>query len=153
MTTSLRGIAVNSDDNIYCTDGMSSQILKCDKNGGNIQIHDIEQEKGEGLESMVIVGEGVLACAAGVDGTILIFNRNLQFVKEIQHNGGQEFYDISADHQQNLYVADYTKKSIHVFSIDGTHLHSFNTDNHHGEERECGGEDDDEEEDKRECRD
>ena len=130
--TSLGDIAVDSDDNIYCTDYESSKLLKCDKNGRNIQIHDIEQEKGEGHIGMVIVGEEVLACAADVDGTILVYDRNLQYVREIQHNGGGEFCDISTDHQHNLYVANYTNKFIHVFSIDGTHLHLFNTE-HHGE--------------------
>ena len=131
---SLQGIAIDSDDNIYCTDDDSSKILKCDKNGGNVQVHDINQEKGEGHRGMAIVGEEVLACAAGVDGTILVYDRNLQYVREIQHNGGGEFYDISADSQHNLYVADHTNNSIHVFSIDGTHLHSFNT--HHDREED-----------------
>ena len=162
---SLECIAVDSDDNIYCTDGESSKIMKCDKNGGNVQVHDIEQEKGEGHMGVVIVGEEVLACAAGAHGTVLVYDRNLQYVRKIQHNGGGEFYDISADSQHNLYVADHTNNSIHVFSIDGTHLHSFNADHHgeedddddekeeeddddhHGEERVCGDEDKKEEED------
>ena len=126
--TSLQGIAIDSDDNIYCTDIKSSKILKCDKNGGNIQVHDIKQEKGKRHRGVVIVGEELLACAAGVCGTILVYDRNLQYVREIRHNGVGRFYDISADSQHNLYVADHTNNSIHVFSIDGTHLHSFNTD-------------------------
>ena len=121
----LQGIAVDSDDNIYCTDEDSSKILKCDKNGGNIQVHDnIKQGKGKGHRGVTIVGEEVLACAAGVDGTILVYDRNLQYVREIQHNGGK-FYDISADSQHNLYVADFCNDAIDVFSIDGTHLRSI----------------------------
>ena len=143
----LRSIAVDSDDNIYCTSDLSSEILKCDKNGGNIQVHDIEQDKGKGHMGVVIVGEEVLACAADVDGTILVYDRNLQYVREIQHNGGGEFWDISADSQHNLYVADNANNSIHIFSIDGTHLRSFNTDHHHGEERVCGDDEDDDDDD------
>ena len=147
MSSGHQGIAVDSDDNIYCTDGESSIILKCDKNGGNVQVHDIEQEKGEGHRGVAIVGEEVLACAAGVDGVILVYDRNLQYVREIQHNGGGEFYDISADSQHNLYVADHTNNSIHVFSIDSTHLRSFNTSHHHGEKRVYEDEEDDENDD------
>ena len=88
---------------------------------------------------MVIVGEVVLACTAGVDGTILVYDRNLQHMREIQHNGGGEFWEISADSQHNLYVADYYNNSIHFFSIDGTHLHSFNTNT---EDNDDGGGDD-----------
>ena len=142
-----QGIAVDSNDNIYCTSELSSEILKCDKNGGNIKVHDINQAKGEGHRGMAIVGEEVLACAAGVDGTILVYDRNLQYVREIQHNGGGEFYDISADSQHNLYVADHTNNSIHVFSIDGTHLHSFNTDPCYEGERVYEDEEDDENDD------
>ena len=121
----LRGIAVDSEDNIYCTDESSSKILKCDKNGGNIQVHDnIKQGKGKGYRGVTIVGEEVLACAAYVFGTILVYDRNLQYVRKIQYNGGGLFYDISADSQHNLYVADYSY-DIHVFSIDGTHLRSI----------------------------
>ena len=118
----LRGIAVDSEDNIYCTDESSSKILKCDKNGGNVQVHNIKLVKGKGHRGLTIVGEEVLACAAGVDGTILVYDRNLQYVRKIQLNGGGNFYDISADSQHNLYVADWTYNAIRVFSIDGTHL-------------------------------
>ena len=123
---SLRGIAADSDGNIYCTDVKSSQILKCDKNGRNIQVHHIEQDEGEGHRGVVIVDEEQLACAAEVCGTILVYDRNLQYAREIQHNGGGEFYDISADSLHNLYVADFSNDIIHVFGIDGTHLHSVN---------------------------
>ena len=55
----------------------------------------------------------MLACAAGVYGTILVYNRNLQYMRKIQHNGVREFYDISADSQHNLYVADHSNDTIH----------------------------------------
>ena len=118
---SLRSIAADSDGNIYCTDFKSSQILKCNKNGRNAQVHDIEQEKGEGNRRIVIADEEELACAADVCGTILVYDRNLQYAREIQHNGGGEFYDILADSQHNLRVANFSNDIIHVFSIDSPH--------------------------------
>ena len=122
----LRGIAVDSDDNIYCTDEHSSKILKCNKNGGNVLVSDTKQERGEGHIGVVVVGKEVLACAAGVDATILVYDRNLEYVRELWHTeDGGWFYDISADSQHNLYVADYSKHVIYVFSIDGTHLRSI----------------------------
>ena len=90
------------------------------------------QEKGEGHRGVTIVGEEVLACNAGVHGTILVYNRNLQYVRKVQYDGRGRFSDISADSQYNLYVSDYSNNSVHVFSIDGTHLHSFEKD-HKGE--------------------
>jgi len=122
----LCGIAVDCDDNIYCTDELSSKILKCDKNGGNIQVHDTKQKKGHGR--VAIVGEEVLACSANIDDTVLVYDRNLKYVRKIQHNGGGEFSDISADSQHNLYIADSTNSIIHVISIDGHHLRSFYQD-------------------------
>ena len=59
--------------------------------------------------------EEVLACATGVCDTILVYDRNIQYVRTIQQNGGSRFYDISADNQHNLFVAD---NNIIAFSID-----------------------------------
>ena len=127
--TSFKGIAVDADDNIYCTiEG--HEILKIEKKNlaGNYSWTKY------GHRGVVVVGEEVLACAAFVNGTIPVYDRNLEYQREIQYSEGGEFYDISADSKDNLYVADNTNDVIHVFSIHGIHLHSFKTGHPPGEE-------------------
>ncbi len=41
--TELESIATDSEDNIYCTDYKSNKVMKCDKNGCEVKVHEIEQ--------------------------------------------------------------------------------------------------------------
>ena len=129
--TSFQSIAVDADDNIYCTIKEDNKILKIEKNNlaGN---YSWTAELGH--RGVVVVGEEVLTCAAGDKGTIQVYDRNLEYEREIKYSKGGEFCGISTGSQDNLYVADYTNKLIHVFSIDGIHLHSFKTGHPPGEE-------------------
>ena len=122
----LRGIAVDSDDNIYCTDDASNRILKCDKNGGNIQVHEVKIVKGRGV---AVVGDEVMVCHADNEGSIIIYDKALQYVRSIKNEGSGDFQDISADSHHNLYAADRRKDYIRVFKNDGTLSDSFHKDN------------------------
>ena len=127
----LRGIDVDSDDNIYCTDDSSNRILKCDKNGGNIQVHQDKIVKGKGV---AVVGDEVMVCQADKRGIIMVYDKALQYVRSIKHEDSGQFYDISADSHHNLYVANWSNNYIRVFKNDGTLSVSFHKDNN-GQER------------------
>ena len=60
--------------------------------------------------------------------TIMVCDRELKYVRRIEHGGMGEFRCVSADSHGDLYVTDYTNFGIHVFSNDGVFLHSFGCD-------------------------
>ena len=55
-------VAVDGEDNIYCVDRQSARILKCDKDGGNVQVHKVKQVNGAGHRGLTVLGEEVMVC-------------------------------------------------------------------------------------------
>ncbi len=126
--TNLMGIATDSEDNIYCTDRQSNKIMKCDKNGGNVQVYEVQQVAGPGHRGVAVVGDEVMLCERNNEGTIMIYDRELKYKRSIQQDGAGEFYYISADLHSNIYVSDCDYEYIRVFSKEGVFLHSFGCD-------------------------
>ena len=122
-----RRIATDSEDNIYCVDIQSARILKCDKDGGNVQVHEVKQVKGPGHLGVTVLGEEVMVCECNNRGTIMVYDRELKYVRRIEH-GDKEFWDLSTDCHGNLYVVDRTNLCIQVFSNEGVFLRSFGCD-------------------------
>ena len=67
-------------------------------------------------------------CECGNKGTIMIYNRELKYVRRIVHEDMGEFFNLSSDSHGNLYVTDSGKSMIRVFSNDGVLLRSFGRD-------------------------
>ena len=134
---SLTAVAADNEDNIYCTDLNSNKIMRCNKNGGNVQVYKVKQVKGPGHMGLAIVGDEVMLCEYYNKGTIMVYDRDLKYVRRIEHGGMGEFWGVCADNHGNLYVTDYTKSRIHVFSNDGVFLRSFGCDGN-GVERLMG---------------
>ena len=128
MLQCLIAVAVDNEDNIYCTDLNSNKIMRCNKNGGNVQVHEIKQVKGPGHRGVIIVGDEVMLCECMNTGTVMVYDRELKYVRRIEHGGMGTFWGVSTDNHGNLYVTDYTKSRIHVFSNDGVFLRSFGRD-------------------------
>ncbi len=76
--TELEGIATDSEDNIYCTDYKSNKIMKCDKNGGNVQVYEVHQVVSTGRWGVAVVGDEVMLCECNNKGTIMIYDRELK---------------------------------------------------------------------------
>ena len=55
----LRKIAVDDEDNIYCIKETSNMILRCDRNGGNIQVQEVKHVN-KGQRGLAVVGEEVM---------------------------------------------------------------------------------------------
>ena len=77
---------------------------------------------------MSAVGDEVMLCEVDSKGTIMIYTRELEYVRRIVHEDIGEFYNLSSDSHSNLYVTDRGKSMIRVFSNDGVFLCSFGRD-------------------------
>ena len=123
----LRKIAVDDDDNIYCISETSNSILRCNRNGGNIQVQEVEHVKA-GQRGLAVVREEVMVCVKDNRGTIMVYDKELNFMRRIKHRDMGYFAAISADSHGNLYTADWSNAMIQVFSNDGVFLRSFGSD-------------------------
>ena len=125
--TPLRKIAVDGEDKIYCIYGNSNRILRCDQHGGNIQVQEVKNVK-QGQSGLAVVGEEVMGCVKDNRGTIMVYDKELNYVRRIEHRDMGYFYAISADSHGNLYCADKDNSMIQVCSNDGVFLRSFGCD-------------------------
>ena len=123
----LRKIAVDDEDNIYCIEENSNRILRCGRKGRNIQVQEVKHVKA-GKRGLVVVGEEVMVCVMDNRGTIMVYNKELNYARHIEHRDMGYFWAISADSHGNLYCADYDNAMIQVFSNDGAFLRSFGCD-------------------------
>ena len=123
----LRKIAVDDENNIYCIEETSNRILRCDRNGGNIKVQEVKHVN-TGLWGLAVVGEEVMVCVMDNRGTIMVYDKELNYVRSSEHRDMGYFKAISADSHGNLYYADYDNAMIQVFSNDGIFLRSFGSD-------------------------
>ena len=123
----LRNIAVDGEDNIYFIVYGSNRILRCDRNGRNIQVQEVKHVK-IGQRGVAVVGEEVMVGVRDNRGTIMVYSKKLNYVRRIEHRDMGYFYSISADSHGNLYCADKDNSLIQVFSNDGVFLRSFGCD-------------------------
>ena len=123
----LRHITVDDEDNIYCIDNNSNRLLICDQNGGNIQVQEVKYVK-KGQRNLAVVGEEVMVCVKDNRGTIMVYDKELNYVRYIERRDMGYFWAISADSHGNLYCADSDNSMIQVFSSNGVFLHSFGSD-------------------------
>ena len=122
----LRKIAVDDEDNIYCIENNSNTILRCDRNGGNIQVIEVKHMN-KRLRGLAVIGEEVMVCVMDNRGTINVYDKELNYVRRIEHRD-MYFLAISVDSHGNLYCADINNAMIQVFSNDGVFLRSFGSD-------------------------
>ena len=121
----ISGIAVDDEDNIYYIDEASNQILTCDKNGRNVRVRQVKLKKGVGRNALCIVKNNLLISEQRFRGAIMVYDRELNYVRCIQDKGMGAVMGISADVRGNIYVTDRTNSLIQVFSASGVFLRSF----------------------------
>ena len=124
----LRCIAVDDEDYIYCIDETNNKILTCDRNGEHVQVHEVKPDKGPGRRSLFIIKNELLISEGYSRGTIMVYDRKLKYVRRIQHKSMGIVVDISADVHGNLYTIDYRNSCIQVFSADGVFLRTLGHD-------------------------
>ena len=123
----LSKIAVDGEDNIYCIKNTSNAILRCDTNGRNIEVIEVKHGR-KGQRGLAVVGEEVMVCVKDNRGTIVVYDKELHYVRSIDHRDMGYFWAISAGSHGTLYCADKDNSMIQVFSNDGVFLHSFGCD-------------------------
>ena len=123
-----RGVAVDGEDNFYCIDFHSNEIMRCNRNGGSVKVHRVKQMQGSGHLGVAVVRDEVMVCERGSEGNIMVYDGELKYVRQIAGRGMGTFCDLSPDSHGNLYVTDYDNSVIRVFSVDGDHLRSFGCD-------------------------
>ena len=125
----LSDVATDKEDNIYCTGRNINKVLRCDKNGRNVRVYVVQQAKGPGYWGVAVVRDEVMLCERrSKGGAIMIYNRELEYVRRIVHEDMGPFFNLSSDSHGNLYVTDYDESMIQVFSNDGVLLQSLGCD-------------------------
>ena len=125
---SLGGVAVDGEENIYFTDLRTNQIFMSNKNCSKVQEYKVQQVKGPGHYSVAVVGDEVMVTERGNGGRIMVYDRELKYVRQIVGADKSSFYFLSSDSHHNVYVSDRGNSSVQVFSNDGEFLRFFGCD-------------------------
>ncbi len=122
--TNVWDLATDSDDNIYCVSGSTNHIMKCNKNGGDIQVKKVDQSNNQGYLRLTIIENEVWLCEIDSDH-LIVCDRNLNYKKCIKTE--EDFVAICSDVHGNIYATS-CDDMIHVISKDGVVLRSFGCD-------------------------
>ena len=125
---SLRCVSVDGEDNIYFTDVRTNQIFKSNKNCSNVQEYKVQQVNGPGHVGVAVVGDKVMVTECGNGGRIMVYDRELKYVRQIVSADKSSFHYLSSDSHHNVYVSDQGNVRVQVFSNDGEFLRSFGCD-------------------------
>ena len=116
-------IPVDNEDYIYLTTYDYNVIMKLSKDGTNIiKLHSVQAA---GHRFAAVVGEEVMVCERGNKGTIMVYDRELNYVRKIAGTDMGELCGLATDSTGNIYATDLDKLRVHVFSHQGDHLRSF----------------------------
>ena len=121
-------ITVDCEDNIYCTCKATSKILRSDRYGGNVQMKEVKQVNGRGFLDVAVIGDEVMMCEANCNGTIVVFDKKLNYLRHIEQKRAGQLAGIASDNYGNVFTTDNTNNCILVFSNDGVLLRSFGCD-------------------------
>ena len=124
----IRAVSTDDEDNIYCTDRDTNKVMKCNKTGSNVQVYKVRQVNGPGHYGVTVVRDEVFLSERGNSGTVMIYDRELNFVRHIKIMHMGSFHSVSTDNSSNLYATDITSSYIRVFNYDGVLLRSFSSD-------------------------
>ena len=123
LSSDSMSISVDTEDYIYLLSYDSSMILKLSKDGSSI----VKQcsVDANGHNCVAVVGEEVMVCERNNRGTIMVYNRELNYVRKIVGAGMGELCALATDSAGCIYAADSNKLCVHIFSLQGDHLSSF----------------------------
>ncbi len=122
--TNVWDLATDSDDNIYCVSFSTNHIMKCNKNGGDVQVKKVDQSNNQGYLGLTIIENEVWLCEMD-SGHLIVCDRNLNYKKCIKT---EEFFMATClDVRGNIYATS-SDRMIHVISKDGVVLRSFGCD-------------------------
>ena len=130
----LGSIAVDSEDNCYLVDpDMTDMIFKLNESFSMVEGHRVNQEKGPGHSDVAVVRGEVMVVERGNEGKIVVYDRELSYVREMVGSNGSRLCGLFPDSHGNLFVSVPEKSSIQVFSCEGEFQRSFGNDENGGE--------------------
>ena len=116
-------MSVDKEDYIYLTTCKSNMIMKLSKDGTSI-IKQISV-KAAAHNCVEVVGQEVMVCERSNKGTIMVYDRELNYVRKIAGTDMGDLRGLATDSTGNIYATDWEKLRVHVFSHQGDHLRSF----------------------------
>ncbi len=122
-------LSTDEEDNIYCTCIGTNKLMRCDKNGDNVQVYKVDQVEGPGHLGVAVLEDEVLVCERYNEGTIMVYDRrDFKYLRRIVHKESGTLFRISTDIHSNIYATDNEKHMVRVFNKDGAYLCSFDSD-------------------------
>ena len=126
----LQGSAVDNEDNIYFIGYSSNKIGKSNRNWDKLQVREVQHVKGAGYYDIVVVGDEVMVTECYNEGQIMVYDRELNYVRQITSRSKILLGCLHPDCHGNLYIKA-VDATIQVLSKTGDFLHSFSRD-HNG---------------------
>ena len=126
----LQSVAVDNEDNIYFTGWSSNKIGMSNRNCDRLQIHEVQHLKCPGHIDIAVVGDEVMVTECNNEGQIMVYDRELNYVRRITVRSKTRLRFLHPDCHGNLYISD-GDNTIQVLSKTGDFLHSFSRD-HNG---------------------
>ena len=126
----LQSVAVDNEDNIYFIGCRSNKIGKSNRNCDKLQVREVQQVKGPGYFDIAVVGDEVMVTEQNNKGQIMVYERELNYVRQITGRSKTRLAYLHPDCLGNLYISD-KDDTIQVLSKMGDFLHSFSRD-HNG---------------------
>ena len=118
------GLDIDKEDNIYMTATNFSVIVKLDKDGHVIKKAKLE-ETTRCHYDVTVLEEEVMVCSYS---SIVVYDRELNYVRKIVGEGMGELLYISTDSCSNIYATDRDRRCVQVFSHRGNFLRSLKSD-------------------------
>ena len=126
----LQSVAVDNEDNIYFIGCRSNKIGKSNRNCDKLQVREVQQVKGPGYFDIAVVGDEVMVTEQNNKGQIMVYERELNYVRQITGRSKTRLAYLHPDCLGNLYISN-KDDTIQVLSKMGDFLHSFSCD-HNG---------------------
>ena len=126
----LRGVAVDNEENIYFIGSSSNKIGMSNRNCDKLQVREVQQVRGPGHRDIAVVGDEVMVTEQNNEGQIMVYDRELNYVRQITGRSKTRLRCLHPDCHGNLYISD-DDNTIQVLSKTGDFLRSFSRD-HNG---------------------
>lgn len=130
---SLTDVAIDRDENVYCSDEWLNRITVFDKDGTLLGTWG---EAGEGPgqlngpSGLTFDPDDNLIAVNSLDGRVQKYSKDGRFLSEFGRKGSAEGelnmpWGVTCDSNGEIYVADWNNNRVQKFSGDGDHLISF----------------------------
>ena len=83
-----------------------------------VQEYKVQQVEGPGYHDIAVVGDEVMVTEHGNGDRIMVYDRELKYVRQIVGADESSFCFLSSDSHQNVYVSDRGRSCNQVFLND-----------------------------------